>query len=110
MVCYITLEPLNELIESDISLLFPGQNEVFAHWFTGVIKVPDGKLINYVHAGFASTYEEDLLITFKKGVLDDFSTIENDPDMINIKELIGFFAKIERAITKLNSFKNRIRY
>lgn len=105
LVCYIKLEPLNEIIESDLSLLFPGKKVVFAKWFTGVIRIPDGQIINYVHAGFASTYEEDLFVTFKNGILIDFYTIENHPDIIDNELPKSFFAKIKRIIMRINLFK-----
>ncbi len=86
LVCYTQLEALNEIIESDISILFPDQKEVFAKWFTGVLRIPDGKIINYTHTGFASTYEEDLFITFKNGVLINYKTVENKLELINSKK------------------------
>ncbi len=55
----------------EISLkdLFPDQQKVFAHWFSGEVRCPEGKLLDYVHMGYASTYERDYFLTFKKGVL-----------------------------------------
>jgi len=50
--------------------LFPGYGQrVFAHWFTGTIRCAQGELLKYVHGGFASTYERDLLLYFNDGVL-----------------------------------------
>ncbi len=38
--------------------LFPGYPDgVFAHWFSGEIRLPQGKLFEYVHGGYASHYE-----------------------------------------------------
>ena len=51
---------------------FPGYEErVFAHWFSGVVSIPRGALLEYVHGGFASKYEMDLLITIENGVVVD---------------------------------------
>lgn len=52
-----------------LSDLFPGFDKVFAHWFSGELHCPQGDLLNYVHGGYASTYEYDLLMDFKQGVL-----------------------------------------
>lgn len=52
-----------------LSDVFPGCDKVFAHWFTGELRCPQGELLNYVHGGYASTYEYDLLMEFKQGVL-----------------------------------------
>ena len=40
-----------------------------ATWFTGSIDLPDGKQLEYVHMGFASTYERNILLRFENGKL-----------------------------------------
>lgn len=40
-----------------------------ATWFTGSIDLPDGKQLEYVHMGFASTYERNILLRFENGRL-----------------------------------------
>lgn len=52
-----------------VSDVFPGYDKAFAHWFTGELRCPQGALLDYVHGGYASTYEYDLLMEFKQGVL-----------------------------------------
>lgn len=42
---------------------------VFAHWYSGELRVPQGRLLNYVHGGYASTYERDLFLTLQAGVV-----------------------------------------
>jgi hypothetical protein len=50
--------------------LFPGYGDrVFAHWYTGTLRVPQGRLLAYVHMGYASTYERDLMLEVERGVL-----------------------------------------
>ena len=49
--------------------LFPDEEIVFANWFTGTIRISIGKLINYIHGGYASIYEGDKFLKFEKGVL-----------------------------------------
>lgn len=64
--------------EASLEKLFPGNPKgVFAHWFSGTIRCPDGKLLNYVHGGYASTYEKDYFYEFDKGVLTGESVVEN---------------------------------
>ena len=56
--------------DADLETVFPGYGErVFAHWYSGVIRLPQGKMLEYVHMGYGSTYERDLLLEFEKGVL-----------------------------------------
>ena len=52
-----------------LSDVFPGYDKVFAHWFTGELRCPQGARLEYRHMGYASIYEYDLLMEFKQGVL-----------------------------------------
>lgn len=53
-----------------VATIFPDYpNRVFAHWYSGTIRIPQGKLLNYVHMGYGSTYERDLFLEIEKGVL-----------------------------------------
>lgn len=50
--------------------LFPGfPDRVFAHWCSDTLRIPQGRRLKYVHAGFGSEFECDLLLTFRHGVL-----------------------------------------
>ena len=58
--------------ESPVSVetVFPGYPQrVFAHWFSGTLRLPQGQLLHYVHGGFGSCYEQDLLIDVTRGVV-----------------------------------------
>jgi len=52
-----------------LSDVFPGYEKVFAHWFTGELRCPQGAQLEYHHMGYASVYEYDLLMDFKQGVM-----------------------------------------
>ncbi|MDR1791849.1 MAG: hypothetical protein LBR36_00175 [Bacteroidales bacterium] len=58
--------------------LFPNQNEVFAEWFSGEIRVPYGKMLDYVHGGYLSLYEKDMILFFVKGVLIGQCEVDNN--------------------------------
>jgi hypothetical protein len=60
---------LSTELRSVMPEMFPGQKEVVAEWFVGHVIIPDGKLINYVHMGYASTYEKYIILTVKNGVV-----------------------------------------
>jgi hypothetical protein len=50
--------------------VFPGiPDRVFADWFTGTLRIPQGRKLEYVHMGFGSKYERDLLIIIRKGIV-----------------------------------------
>jgi hypothetical protein len=53
-----------------LETLFPGYPErVFANWYSGTLRIPQGKLLEYIHMGYGSTYERDVLLVLKKGVV-----------------------------------------
>jgi hypothetical protein len=62
----------------DISTIFSDATDiVFADWFTGELRCPQGELKEYHHGGFASIYEADLLITVVSGCVTDTTTRKN---------------------------------
>ncbi len=61
----------------DLNYLFPNAEEVFANWFTGDIRIPTGKLLKYVHMGYASIFEKDLILQFRNGILLSEKEINN---------------------------------
>jgi len=64
----------------DVALdaLFPDYPDgVFAHWYTGTLRCPMGGLLKYVHGGYGSVYEEDLIIDISKGVVTDERVVRN---------------------------------
>lgn len=42
------------------------KDRVFAHWYTGQLRIPDGEQIEYMHMGFGSQYERDILVTVRQ--------------------------------------------
>jgi hypothetical protein len=61
--------------------IFPGfPDGVFAHWFSGEIRLPQGNLLKYIHGGYASTYEYDLFLEIKKGLVVNKRTVHNAVD------------------------------
>jgi hypothetical protein len=55
--------------DTTLETIFPDfPHKVFAHWYSGSIRIPEGKQIEYVHMGYASTYERDLFLEFERGV------------------------------------------
>jgi len=53
--------------KSVMNEVFPDQKIVKVDWLTGLIVLPHGKLINYVHMGYGSTYENYFLLEINKG-------------------------------------------
>jgi hypothetical protein len=73
---YLTnIEILNEKAKSAWDMVsvmdkvFPNQKDVLADWFTGNMIIPDGKLVKYLHMGYASIYEKYLILRVEHGVV-----------------------------------------
>jgi hypothetical protein len=59
--------------------------ETFFPWFSGEFRSPQGRLIEYVHMGYGSTYEKDVLIKVESGIIKGTQTKDNpfsDPKKI----------------------------
>ena len=53
-----------------VDALFPGEAlPIFAGWYSGTLRVPQGQLLDYVHCGYSSIYERDLLVDVEHGVV-----------------------------------------
>ncbi len=66
---------------SGLEDIFPGfPDGVFAHWFSGQIRLPQGNLLKYIHGGYASTYEYDLFLEIKKGLVMNKRAVHNTVD------------------------------
>ena len=67
-----------EYVEVGMKELFPYATDgVFAHWFTGDLRCSMGALLEYRHMGFMSTYEKDLFILVKRGVVQQEHLVVN---------------------------------
>src|SRR5258708_6631795 len=53
--------------KSVMNEVFASQEVVKIDWFTGLLVIPYGKLINYVHMGYGSAFENYYLLEFEKG-------------------------------------------
>lgn len=85
--------------------MFPGATDrLFAHWYSGELRCPRGKLLEYVHGGFGSTYERDLLMDVERGVVKKISERINGkaedgdaPDGYQVGAWTTFRAGVDQA-------------
>lgn len=54
-----------------------GDQPVLANWFTGVLRIPKGELLQYVHMGFGSVYEQEIHIKVEHGIVTAQRVIDN---------------------------------
>ena len=64
--------------EASMTTIFPDYpDRVFAHWYSGTLRVPDGKMLEYEHMGYGSTYETDIQINVEQGVVQQVTVQTN---------------------------------
>ena len=61
----------------DLNYLFPNKKKVFADWFSGKIRIPEGNLVKKINIGYASVFERDRMLKFNKGILISDDVIYN---------------------------------
>lgn len=57
------------LVEVTGTPSYTGRPPILADWFTGVLRIPRGEMLDYWHMGFGSMYEAELHITVDRGVV-----------------------------------------
>ncbi|MBX3061336.1 MAG: hypothetical protein KF726_00070 [Anaerolineae bacterium] len=72
-----------------------GDEPIPATWFTGVIRVPRGEMLHYVHMGFGSVYEQELHMKIEAGEVVRSRVIDNrnkdiDNSDLGFRNLPGF--------------------
>jgi hypothetical protein len=65
------------LVALDGRYRLEGEEPLLADWFTGVLRVPQGEVLQYIHMGFASVYERELHINVERGVIVSTQVIDN---------------------------------
>jgi hypothetical protein len=69
-----------EKIKLSLKSLFNTRKKVHASWYTGNIIAPYGKLVQYIHIGYASVYERQLIFQIEDGVLLNVVDQETPPE------------------------------
>jgi len=75
---------LNEIVGRYRKL---GNQPLFADWFSGVLRIPSGKIIQHVHMGFGSVFEKELHIKIEKGIAIKQREIDNSSKDIDKHKL-----------------------
>lgn len=71
----------------------------FAGWFSGELRVPQGKLLLYVHNSYLSVYERDIMFRVKAGIVESPTAVDNTK-----KPQTWEFGYTDRYATPLGSF------
>ncbi|UUV22563.1 hypothetical protein [Paenimyroides aestuarii] len=86
--------------KSVINEVFPKTEDRKIDWFNGLLTLPYGELINYVHMGYGSTYENYIIIEIEKG-----KYIKSKD--LNFKEYENLKEKQFEAYIKSNEYLER---
>lgn len=70
-------------------------------WYTGILVIPHGKMVRYVHMGYGSTYEKYILLEIKDGKINAEKKLDN-------KEYVKFKEKQFEAFKKTEEYKKII--
>jgi hypothetical protein len=64
--------------EIPIASIFPEQQlPIKATWFSGILRIPFGKRLQYVHMGYGSIYDKELFLTIASGKLVGGKLVDN---------------------------------
>ena len=85
--------------------LFRGRvrdGRVLADWFSGELRIPDGKQLQYVHMGYGSTYERDIVFTVQSGRVVRRRVVDNTKKPTPAERERG-----ERELKKLDEWEKK---
>jgi hypothetical protein len=54
-----------------------GEEPLLADWFSGVIRIPKGEMLLYVHMGFGSVFEQEVHVKIERGLVVKSRIIDN---------------------------------
>jgi hypothetical protein len=70
----------NQCKKADLKELFGEKcvnGKVEANWFSGELNIPDGKRLEYVHMGYGSVYEREIILTVESGKVAKKRVVDN---------------------------------
>lgn len=74
-----------------VATIFPGfPDKFFAQWYSGQLRIPQGELLEYIHMGYGSTYERDLLLEVRCGVVVETSVRHNEVEASDDDDWLPF--------------------
>lgn len=77
-LCLIDIKFYTPDGEVGLDYIFPQHiGKIKAVWFTGMLRIPLGNCLRYVHGGYGSVYESDLIIRIKRGIVKSQRTKTN---------------------------------
>jgi hypothetical protein len=81
--------------------IIPKDEELMIDWFTGILILPYGELVKYVHGGYESTYSNYILLEINRGILTDKRTFDH-------KQYDEFKERQFQAYKKTEAYRKRV--
>lgn len=81
--------------------VFAGEEAVKVDWLTGLLVIPHGKLVQYIHMGYASTYEKYIILELDKGNL-------TKEKKLKYKQYVAFKDKQFLAFKETEEYKKMV--
>jgi hypothetical protein len=75
--------------EHGIEYLFPDHKRVLAHWFSGEIQVPKGRIMDFEPGIMNPQYEYDLFLNFENGKLIGERLVDNTESALSSQEKLS---------------------
>jgi len=100
----------NVTLKSVLNTVFPEGNTLKIDWCTEVLILPSGKLKDYVHHGYASTFEQYVLLEMKAGVLLQSKKFDTTGYLAFKKQQLERFKRTADYQTYLVKWKEKYDY
>ncbi|SRR5574344_1338738 len=85
--------------------LFPSEEKIIIDWFTGILPVQDGEMVDYVHMGYGSTYSQYILFQVDKGIVLDIQSFTDSEYKDYKEEQYKAFQKTDKYQQLLKEIK-----
>jgi len=84
--------------KSVLTEVFPEKDSLHTNWFSGLLVIPKGELIKYVHMGYASEYETYTVFQISNGILEKAKVFSH-------KDYVKFKKRQFREFQKTEEYK-----
>lgn len=101
----------NVTLKSVLKEVFPEEKKLIIDWCSEILILPSGEIEDYVHHGYASTFEQYLLLEIKEGVLQETKAFDTAISYLEFKkEQLNRFQKTDAYQTYLVKWKEKYDY
>lgn len=100
----------NTTLKSVLKEVFPKKDTIKIDWCTQILILPSGKIKNYVHQGYASIFEQYVLLEMKEGRLMQEKEFDTEGYLAFKKHQLERFKTTSTYQTYLTKWKEKYEY